>query len=316
MLLNGLVLDHLKKVYNNSTIALNSLSYEYPLDHGVIGIIGPNGAGKTTLLSILATVNQPTSGRAKLKGLDVVGDRIHLRKNISYLPQDIRPFLYSLSGRDYIIEYLRMRGENIRFLNERVEPLIEELNLQYIIDKPIGRVSGGEAKKIFIVAALSVDAEIYILDEPSAGLDPPSRIKLWSLIRSLAGDGKLVIVASHYTEELAIHCDEILILDKGSLLIHGSPSKILEKMFAIKEKIVVRGVENRSLNSVKKAVLNWGVDRIVSVGDTIFIYPREKNFYGLITKLRDIDTSWRIEVSNITLEDYVITLLGDSIESS
>ena len=193
----------------------------------VFGLLGPNGAGKTTTLEIIEGLQDPTSGRTRVLGLDTHRQRTAVKQRIGVQLQAgaYFPFLT-------LEELLDLFGS---FYERRVPPaeLLEKVGL---IDKRralVGELSGGQAQRFSIVAAMVNDPEVLFLDEPTTGLDPQARHNLWDLIRYINDDEKKTIVlTTHYMEEAELLCDRVAIIDHGRIqalddplgLVHGLSS--------------------------------------------------------------------------------------------
>jgi ABC-2 type transport system ATP-binding protein len=288
-----LELVKLRKEFNEVK-APNGIDFRYD-KRGVLTVIGQNGAGKTTLLRILSCQLLPTDGRAYLLGMDVVKDYEKLRNVISMLPQDIRPFSYTLTPRDYIFSYLLMRGYSIGDARRRTSTMLDEMELREVADTQIIRLSGGTAKRVFVAMALSVDADVYLLDEPTAGLDARSKHIFWEMMRKIVSEGKSAIVASHFLEETSKNSDYIMVLRKGSLMAHNTPEKLVESVFGgMKRKVIVRNADLSCISDIEH--------RKCVIGDSCYIYSDKIDY--ILDKL--VSNNISAEVRPIELEDAVI----------
>lgn len=191
--------------------AVAGLSFEVRSGE-IFSLLGPNGAGKTTTLEILEGLGRPTSGRATVLGLDTVRDHQALKHRIGVQLQASSYFeLLTLR------EILRLFGS---FYATRLdaEDLLEAVGLAGKRDARIGQLSGGQAQRFSIVAALVNDPEVVFLDEPTTGLDPQSRRNLWELIRTVNGQGCTIVLTTHYMEEAEALSDRVAIIDHGRLV--------------------------------------------------------------------------------------------------
>lgn len=218
------------KVYrdNKSTVhALNGVSIT--INKGeVFGLLGVNGAGKTTLSSILATLHPATSGSILFKGVSIYDDLIRYRKALGFCPQkqnlDAELTVYEnllFAGRYFLIPEDEIR--------QRIEQLIEQLELDRYRDFQISDLSGGNQQRVLIARALMHNPEIVILDEPTVGLDPDIRRKLWQQISSLRDLGVTVILTTHYLDEAEYLSDRVCILNKGKVMLIESVAGLREK---------------------------------------------------------------------------------------
>jgi ABC-2 type transport system ATP-binding protein len=313
----GLVLElgvevyNLIKVYEGGVKALDNISLTHR-GSSVLAVIGPNGAGKTTLMRILAGQLKPTGGVVRVLGFDVVKEFNKLRNYIAYLPQDIRPFFYTQTPLDYIVSYLLMRGYSFGDARRKAREVIDEIGISEYANTPVIRLSGGTVRRMYLAMILAAeDAYAYFLDEALVGLDPRARVIAWSLIRRVARSGKLVIMASHYMDDVSAVADRVIVLSKGRIVADGSVSELIDKVLkGVKRKLIVRG----SIDQVKAIANTLNVGNAIArvVGDTVFIYASSEMLSDMIINhihLKGYNVS--IEVAPIGLEDVVIAL-GDT----
>jgi ABC-2 type transport system ATP-binding protein len=191
----------------------------------VFGLVGPNGAGKTTLIKGLVGALRPSSGEARVMGLNPLRDRAELRRRIGYMPQS--PALY---------EDLSARG-NIRFfgaahrtpdLRKQVDEVLNFTELSGRANDPLHTFSGGMKRRVSLACALVHSPEIIFLDEPTAAVDPQLRSRFWKTFRELARGGATLFISTHLMDE-AMLCDRIAILRKGRIIATDTPRGILEK---------------------------------------------------------------------------------------
>ena len=213
---------NLDKRYGSHAHAVNRISFT--LDKKITSIIGQNGAGKTTLLRILSTQLLPTSGTASINGYDIIKDAAKIRDIAVSIPQESRPISW-FSPTALIMLYLGARGMNLREAREAAEKAIKKVGLWESRDKLAAELSGGMKRKIFVAMALASNADIIFLDEPTTGLDPLSRIQIWSAIRSMKGQ---VIITTHYMEEAQALSNDVLMMNKGRVLSQGSVNELLK----------------------------------------------------------------------------------------
>ncbi len=214
---------NLTKIYSDGTKALDSLTFSSSSKS--LTLLGKNGAGKTTFMRILSTQLKPTSGTALVEGYDVVKDAKRVRKMVSSIPQEAKPVGIS-SPYEHVTMYLTSRGLSISEAKSRSRSVLKEVGLWEAKDKPTDSLSGGMKRKVFVAMALASDADVVFLDEPTTGLDPLSRMEVWSILKSM--ESKLVLT-THYMEEAQELADELLMINKGKLVMSGSPSSLLKK---------------------------------------------------------------------------------------
>ena len=191
----------------------------------VIGFVGANGAGKTTTMRILATLDYPNSGEAKICGFDVVKYPAEVRKRIGWMPDH-----YGTYSNMTVLEYLDFFARALGYRGtERIERITEVMaftDLTSLADRLIDQLSKGMGQRLCLGRALIHDPEVLILDEPAAGLDPKARIELKHLIRILSEEGKTVFISSHILSELGEMCDSLLFINQGKIIHHGSAESL------------------------------------------------------------------------------------------
>lgn len=215
-----LEIKDLTKIYRSNgqkTHALDGVSLTIQAGE-IFGLLGVNGAGKTTLSSILATLHPPTSGTVLFKGKSIYKNLEQYRKALGFCPQT-QNLDMDLTVRENLIfagRYFLMPKDEII---KRTETLIQEFGLAQYADFEIDELSGGNKQRVLIARALMHKPEIVILDEPTVGLDPNIRRKLWEQIKLLKKMGITVILTSHYLDEAEYLSDRVCILHRGKILL-------------------------------------------------------------------------------------------------
>jgi ABC-2 type transport system ATP-binding protein len=191
----------------------------------VLGLLGPNGAGKTTTIKMLTTLTQIDGGQATIGGFDVNTQPDVVRQMIGVAGQSAAVD-EKLTARENLNLFGRLykipRGER----QKRVEELIERFDLGEFADRPARTYSGGERRRLDVVAALVANPPAVFLDEPTTGLDPRSRAELWDTVRSLASEGTAIVLSTQYLEEADRLADTILVIDRGEIVAQGSPDEL------------------------------------------------------------------------------------------
>lgn len=205
------------KKYKGNKFGLKD--FNLVLNNGIMGLIGPNGAGKSTLMRILATISKPTEGKITLDGIDIVKYPDTVRKILGYLPQDfgVYPNLTAMEFLEYIAAIKGFTGKRNK---ERIEALLEELNLTAVRNRAIGTYSGGMKQRIGIAQVLLGDPKLLILDEPTVGLDPEERVRFRNLLAELSGE-RIVILSSHIVSDIETMASNITIVFQGRVLEHN-----------------------------------------------------------------------------------------------
>ena len=191
----------------------------------VLGLLGHNGAGKTTTIRILTTLARPTTGRASVAGLDVVGDAPAVRRRIGVAGQ-AATVDGLLSGRKNLEMVGRLYGLRRSEARSRASELLERLRLTDAADKLVKDYSGGMRRRVDLAASLIAQPPVLFLDEPTTGLDPQSRNELWEMLRALVRDGMTLVLTTQYLEEADRLADEVVVLDHGRVAAAGRPAEL------------------------------------------------------------------------------------------
>jgi sodium transport system ATP-binding protein len=187
----------------------------------VFGLLGRNGAGKTTTLRMLATILSPTSGTAKVAGFDIVEKPAEVRRRIGYLSGDTK--LYDrLTGRELLTYFGTLAGMDPPAIPARIEALAGPFGLADLLDKRVGKMSTGMKQRLSIARVVVHDPEVLIFDEPTSGLDVFGAREVLALVLELKQKGRTVIFSTHIMTEAERICDEIAIIEKGSILRQGT----------------------------------------------------------------------------------------------
>ncbi|HKO14902.1 MAG TPA: ABC transporter ATP-binding protein [Gemmatimonadaceae bacterium] len=220
-------IEHLSKTYPNGTRALDDVSLDVP--QGMFGLLGPNGAGKSTLMRIIATLQEPDAGTARLGELDVLRDKEGVRRTLGYLPQEFGVYP-KVSAHDLLDHFAVLKGITDRGERRRVvQALLEQTNLADQRDKQLGGFSGGMRQRFGIAVALLGDPRLIIVDEPTAGLDPEERVRFLNLLASL-GESSVVILSTHIVEDVSELCSRMAIIDRGRICLEDEPLAAVARM--------------------------------------------------------------------------------------
>ena len=214
----------LQKTYGSTTRALDGVSLEVRKGT-VFGLLGANGAGKTTLVRIVATQLLPSAGGVRVLGYDAVKQPQMVRRRVAVVPQEGRPLLLQTPF-EHIVTYLVSRGLGYGQAKRQADATLTALNLIQYRDTLCANLSGGLRQRVLIAMAMSSDAELLLLDEPTIGLDPIARIDVWNLIRKYVADGRTILLTTHYMDEAEQLSDSVAIINRGRLVTMGTPSEI------------------------------------------------------------------------------------------
>ena len=217
-----LLVEDLRKVYTvkgKSTIALDGLNLKCSSPM-ILSLLGRNGSGKTTFVKIATGQLLADSGKLEVLGHNVIESPGEVRNMISLVPQECRPWGH-LTPREHIYHYQRILGNTREGAKERTQYISELLNLESTMDTEAVNLSGGQRQLIIVGMALSAEAQIYFLDEPTIGLDIITRKNVWNAINQYRKKGRTIILTTHYLDEAAALSDEIAVVSRGKLVAQG-----------------------------------------------------------------------------------------------
>ncbi len=219
-----------------SVPALQSLSLSVP-EGTVCALLGPNGAGKTTAVRILATLDRPDSGSARICGYDVVEQAGQVRRRIGLAGQHAA-LDDALNGRDNLFILGLMHHLGRRRARARADELLERFGLAEAAGRLVRTWSGGMRRRLDLIASLITEPPVLFLDEPTTGLDPRSRNEIHSTVTDLARSGSTVLLTTQYLEEADRLADDVMIIDSGREIAHGTPAQLKDLLGARVEVLV------------------------------------------------------------------------------
>ncbi len=221
----GIEASDLVKLYPGDIRALDGVSLTIR-PGSIFGLLGPNGAGKSTLVRILSTLSRPTSGSASVAGHDILRHPDRVRRAIGVVGQQSAVDV-AATGRENIVLQGRMFGIAPRELRSRVDGMFERFGLTEAADRLVGTWSGGMRRKLDVAMGLVNDPLVLFLDEPTTGLDPEARSELWAEVGTLAREGNLaILLTTHYLEEADHLADQLAIVDRGRIVVEGTPESL------------------------------------------------------------------------------------------
>jgi ABC-2 type transport system ATP-binding protein len=216
--------DALTKVYPGGLKAVDALDLEVHRGE-IFGLLGPNGAGKTTTAGMLTTRVIPTSGHAFVGGIDVVAHPTAAKQVIGVVPQS-NTLDRSLTVWENLYFHGRFFGMAAGVSRREADRLLDQFRLAERRDEKVAALSGGMAQRLMVARAIMHRPAILFLDEPTAGLDPQSRLALWEILGELHGEGQTILLTTHYMEEADELCSRLAIIDRGRLLALGPPAEL------------------------------------------------------------------------------------------
>jgi daunorubicin resistance ABC transporter ATP-binding subunit len=277
------------------------------------GLLGPNGAGKSTTIGMLTTLVVPTGGRAWVAGLDVVAKPVGVKRRIGVVTQN-----NTLDMQLTVAENLEFRsrffGLRVREASRRAAQLLEAFGLADRRKAMVGDLSGGQAKRLRIARALVHRPDVLFLDEPTAGLDPQTRVNLWDILRVLHAEGQTILLTTHYMEEAEALCERIAVIDHGLVLASGTVGELKEGTGA-ETVITVRYEDLVPADMPARAALTGrsGVSKVEANGDYVRVFTREPE--GVLGELVTAGSTAGLTVRDATqikpsLETVFLTLTG------
>lgn len=252
----------------------------------LFGFLGPNGAGKTTTIRILTTLTKPTSGHAFLNGFDVVKDPQSVKSEFGIVQQHIS-LNRDLTVRENLELHARLHHLTPAQRKERIDYLLEYVDMTEHADQTIDQISGGMKRKVMIARALIHRPKLLFLDEPTVGLDAQTRRKVWDLIRMMNSDGATIFLTTHYIEEAESLCRRVGIVHHGRLIAMGAPLKLRQKLGLV----TVETKDN---------------------GRTHYSYFPDRNAASKF--IQDLNSSERVVMRQSNLEDVFVELTGQKVQ--
>ncbi|MBF6539483.1 ATP-binding cassette domain-containing protein [Nocardia farcinica] len=281
----------------------------------VLGILGPNGAGKTTTVKILSTLLRPDSGTAVVAGHDVRKDPAGVRRSIMMTGQ-YAALDENLSGRENLELFGRLMGLSKSAARKRADALLEEFDLVGAGRRAVRHYSGGMRRRVDIACGLVVRPEVVFLDEPTTGLDPRSRQGVWDLVRVLKDQGITVLLTTQYLEEADVLSDNIIVIDKGTVIAEGTADELKERTGgSYCEVVPLDPTQLRVAADALGDLVPAAVAAELNGGDRLSI-PAPEGAATLAEALRRLDSAG-VELADIalrrpSLDDVFLSITGHS----
>ncbi len=320
--------DTINRMDDSEVIRTDSLTKSYPgmdvpavdhlnlsVQHGeIFGLLGPNGAGKTTTAGILTTRVVPTSGNAYVAGIDV---RKHpaLVKQVSGIVSQQNTLDRQLTVSENLYFHGRLFGINAKESRRRTNELLERFSLSKWAKASVYALSGGMAQRLMVARAIFHAPAVLFLDEPTAGLDPQSRLALWEMLQELNGSGQTVVLTTHYMEEADQLCNRVAIMDHGKVLALDTPAN-LKKSTGADTIITVKVTSN---GDELATALRKGLDGVVStrvVDNVVSVHVQAGE--RLVPRVVNAAESVNVEILDLavaepSLETVFINLTGKEL---
>jgi ABC-2 type transport system ATP-binding protein len=210
------------------TVALDGIDLEVPAG-AILGVLGPNGAGKTTAVRILTTLSIPDGGSARVAGHDVLSEAGAVQRKIGVTAQDAT-LDEVLTGRENLVMVGRLSGLRRAEAKARATTLLEQFELTDAAERILKEYSGGMRRRLDLAAGLLTRPPVLFLDEPTTGLDPTSRVRMWEVIRELVADGVTLLLTTQYLDEADELADKIVVIDHGRVIAGGTAAELKRKV--------------------------------------------------------------------------------------
>ena len=204
----------------------------------IFGLVGSDGAGKSTLLRMIATMIKPVSGTILIDGLDAVSEKKQVKKRIGYMPQRFGLYqdLTVNENIDFFMDIYGIRGDERK---KRKERYLGFSNLLPFLDRQAGNLSGGMKQKLGLACVLVHEPQMLILDEPTNGVDPVSRMEFWDILNQMRQNGMTILVSTAYLDE-GEKCDSVGLMHRAQLLVKAPPAEIRSNFASLEEAIIAR----------------------------------------------------------------------------
>jgi ABC-2 type transport system ATP-binding protein len=305
--------DGLRKRYGQTTV-LDGLDLRVPRA-SVLALLGPNGAGKTTAVRLLSTLTAPDGGSATVAGHDIVANPAGVRRAIS------------LTGQYAALDELQTGTENLRMIGRlaglpartaraRAAELLDRFDLAAAAGRRVGTYSGGMRRRLDLAASLVRSVEVLFLDEPTTGLDPRSRIRMWEVVAELRSAGTTVLLTTQYLEEADRLADRIAVIDAGRLVAEGTAAELKRRTADHRLVLVATDPEAHDRMSARAGALVLSADP----AELRLAVACEGDAAAVRARLDELDPDRalidRFELATASLDDVFFALTGDPIPTA
>lgn len=305
-----IVAEGLRKYFGDK-VAVDDLSFSVA-GGSILGLLGPNGAGKTTTIKMLTTLLPIDGGRATVAGVDVAADPAGVRRGIGLAGQSAAVD-DKLTARQNLDLFGRLYHLPASVRDRRVEELIDRFAMSEYADRLAGALSGGERRRLDLVAALIADPPAVFLDEPTTGLDPRGRQALWEQIRAIRDDGTAVVLTTQYLDEADRLADRIIVIDHGAAVAQGTTDELKSQLR--RDVLEVTVVDERQRDATAVAL---GIDGVARVGDrTLHLTVSDaRDSLGALGRVQEAGIAVAdFQLRRPTLDDVFIEITGEPTRS-
>ncbi|WP_049627812.1 ABC transporter ATP-binding protein [Bacillus sp. JFL15] len=310
-----LELTDLTKKYGDFT-AVNHITLHVEKGE-IFGLLGPNGAGKSTTVSMISTVLSPTGGTICINGMSLQKQPAAIKKVMGIVPQEIALY-QALSAKDNLAFFGSLYGLSGKELDKRVDEVLDVIELKEQRNQRVSEFSGGMKRRVNIGAALMNEPKLFILDEPTVGIDPQSRHHILETVKTLNQEkGMTVIYTSHYMEEVEYLCERAAIMDRGSIIACGTKDELKQSAGASDTLIV--NAEGLNDDAVQKIRRIPGVSEAAVSHQTIsmLVSAAERNILDIADDIRRTGITIKgIHFEEANLESIFLRLTGKTLRDS
>jgi ABC-2 type transport system ATP-binding protein len=303
--------EHLRKLYGEVAAVDDAVFHAQAGE--IFGLLGPNGAGKTTTISCISGLIIPTAGRILVNGHDVVKEGVAARRSIGIVPQELALYddLSAIENLEYWGAAQRLNGTELK---QNIARVLEFTGLQDRAKEPVKRYSGGMKRRLNFACGVVHQPKVILLDEPTVGVDPQSRVKLLDLVREEAKRGACVLYTTHYMEEAESLCDRLAVMDHGRLIAQGT---LLELRDMVGERDIIRLTGNWNIEAVHKAFAQLDGIEMVTIGEgsaTVSMTNAPSRLPSVFSALSSAGAEVRgVTLTQPSLESLFIKLTGKEL---
>ena len=304
--------EDLRKTFAGGFEAVRGITFDIQ-EGEAFGLLGPNGAGKTTTMRMLGTLLTPSGGQATVAGHDVVREAAAVRRAIGFAMQEAGLARYA-TGREHLLMMGRLYGLSRAQSRVRSDELLTLFGLEEAADRQVRTYSGGMRRRIDLACGLVHRPRLLFLDEPTTGVDPTSRAALWDELRRLQGEGVSLFLTTPYLEEADRLCDRLAIVDRGVIVVRGTPDELKAEVGA---DVVTVGVDESEATGASAVLTPLGRVRIAGGGRSVALELTDgaAAVAGIVELLCGADiVPSTITVARPTLDDVFLRYTGATIE--
>ncbi len=313
---DAIVAEGLVKHYGDVK-ALDGIDLRVP-EGTVLGLLGPNGAGKTTCVRILTTLLRPDRGSAHISGIDVLSHPDKVRRTIGVSGQYAAVDEY-LTGMENLEMIGRLYHLGKKQARSRADDLLDRFNLTEAANRPVKTYSGGMRRRLDLAGALVISPPVIVLDEPTTGLDPRSRLGMWDVISERVRAGATLLLTTQYLEEADQLADDIIVIDHGRAIAHGTPDDLKREVGGERLEVVLG---NRAEAQLAKDIMTKVCSAEAAIDDEAHrvVAPVTRGSWALIEAVRQFDAAGiepvDIGIHRASLDDVFMKLTGTAVTAA